>query len=829
MLFRYSWLTVLGSLITTVYLPADDNVDPLIARPQLPDEAEVGFAELLDRGYTPLFNGQDLSGWQNPYEHGQAQVVNGEIHLTGENKFFLVTDKQYADFRLVVEIRLPEGPANSGVMFRCHVDRDADPPVFGYQAECDGSDRRWSGGLYDESRRGWIWPSTTGRSTEQFLKHADQSQQAFTQPRVRDALNRNGWNRYEILCIQDRISITLNGVETTSFRDDMDSTGFIGIQHHGEKGQTYRFRNLFVKQLPEIPARDHVRLFEQSPVAVTKIDDRVTLLDFGEVAFGNVVMPIPAGDGEASLHFGERLLDGRVDRKPPGTVRYGVTYISPISTNRDRLVIPAPADRRNTEQVAPTGSHPPAVLTPPEWQPVMPFRWVELAGLNQDFPLDKVRRQAAYSATWNDDAAHFECSSPVLNDIWKLCKYSIKATTFAGVYVDGDRERIPYEADAYLNQLSHYATDDNVSMAANTFDWLMENGTWPTEWSPHMIFMAHAEWMHSGDLDWLRHRYESLKTKTLFHRVGEDGLVRSGPADRSRHDIVDWPAAERDGYVFTEVNTVVNAFHLEAIRRMAEMADAVGNTDDATAFRAQREKAIASFHRLLFDSQRNLFRDGKGTDHTSLHANLFPLAFNLVPEDQRSHVAEWLGNQGMRCSVYAAQYLLDGLFANGADTVALQLITADGDRSWKHMVQSGTTITWEAWDLKYKPNQDWNHAWGAAPANLLPRHVLGIQPQRAGWERVSVRPCPGNLKSAQGRVPTGRGPIDVSWVADESFRIDLTLPEGVVGDVELPAADGDTGVRINGASVLATRRGERWVIDAPVRGTVTIKGTRDTR
>ena len=140
----------------------------------------------------------------------------------------------------------------------------------------------------------------------------------------------------------------------------------------------------------------------------------------------------------------------------------------------------------------------------------------------------------------------------MLNRIWELCKYSIKATTFAGVYVDGDRERIPYEADAYLNQLSHYATDNDVQMAAPTFDWLMKNGTWPTEWAPHMVFMAHADWMHTGDTDWLSPRYESLKTKTLLNRSGEDGLVRSGNDGSKKHDIVDWPQKERDGYVFTE-------------------------------------------------------------------------------------------------------------------------------------------------------------------------------------------------------------------------------------------------------------------------------------
>ena len=106
---------------------------------------------------------------------------------------------------------------------------------------------------------------------------------------------------------------------------------------------------------------------------------------------------------------------------------------------------------------------------------------------------------------------------------------------------------------------------------------------------------------------------------------------------------------------------------------------------------------------------------------------------------------------------------LEALFANEAGAKALELITAEGDRSWKHMLDSGTTITWEAWDQKYKPNQDWNHAWGAAPANLLPRFVLGVQPLAAGWKRAVIRPNPGHLSAASGKVPTPRGPVMVDW------------------------------------------------------------------
>ena len=257
-----------------------------------------------------------------------------------------------------------------------------------------------------------------------------------------------------------------------------------------------------------------------------------------------------------------------------------------------------PVVPRNVQQYA--GPHPPAVLTPPEWGTIMPFRWVEIEGIRGGLKADQIVRHAAFAKDWDDDASAFECSDEMLNKVWQLCKYAIKATTFAGVYVDGDRERIPYEADAYLNQLSHYWTDDDVQMARRTFDWLMENGTWPTEWAPHMVFMAHAEWMRTGDLQWLTPRYESLKSKTLGDRLGPDGLVLSAKQHRNKNDIVDWPPAERDGYKFKEINTVVNAFYLQAIKQMAELATAVGKQEDAAKFNADFERGLAAVPKPTF-------------------------------------------------------------------------------------------------------------------------------------------------------------------------------------------------------------------------------------
>jgi hypothetical protein len=558
-----------------------------------------------------------------------------------------------------------------------------------------------------------------------------------------------------------------------------------------------------------------VHLVPQPPVRIVAVAPGVALVDFGRVAFGNLrLLPPPGATGEITVHFGEALANGRVDRTPPGSVRYSSARV-PLAGAEPVVAAPAP-DTRNTRQPA-------AVLTPPEWGVVTPFRWVEVEGWPGELRPEHLRRQAAFAATWDDGAAEFDSSDDLLDRIWELCRYSIKATTFAGVYVDGDRERIPYEADAYLNQLSHYATDSDVQMARDTFDRLMAHPTWPTEWAFHMVFMAHADWMHTGDTGWLAARYEALKPKLLLERARADGLLVSSEAQRAREDIVDWPAGERDGFVFTPVNTVVNAFHLRALALMADLAGALNRDAEAAEYRRRERAVCEAFQRALFDPARGLYRDGEGTEHTSLNANLFPLAFGLVPPERVEAVAAWMTGRGMRCSVYAAQYLLEGLFEHGAGAQALALITAPGDRSWRHMVESGTTITWEAWDQKYKPNQDWNHAWGAAPANLLPRFVLGAQPLSPGWRRARIRPGPGSLQRASGTIPTPRGPVRIAWVSKGAFRLTLSLPPGMAARVELPAPLGSRGVFRGGAPVRATRSDARWVLDDDVTGSITLE------
>jgi alpha-L-rhamnosidase len=273
---------------------------------------------------------------------------------------------------------------------------------------------------------------------------------------------------------------------------------------------------------------------------------------------------------------------------------------------------------------------------------------------------------------------------------------------------------------------------------------------------------------------------------------------------------------------FEPVNTVINAFHIRSLQMMAELVKAAGKGSEAAGYKAMASKAHSAFQKHLFLPATSAYRDGEGTDHTSQHASLFPLAFGLVPDEQTQAVVEFVQQRGMACSVYAAQYLMEGPFSHGGAHRALELIIAPTDRSWRHMVESGAKISWEAWDMKYKPNQDWNHAWRAAPANLLPRYVLGAEALEPGWKQARIRPHPGTLTHAKGKIPTPLGPIEVGWENKTSFQMRLEIPSGMTAMLELPASPVSKGISITGTAVAAKRVGSHWIVNENVSGTVSV-------
>lgn len=544
---------------------------------------------------------------------------------------------------------------------------------------------------------------------------------------------------------------------------------------------------------------------EVTPVRIVEKGRGHFFVDFGRAAFATLKLTVTTenSDQKLKIGLGEVLADSEtIDRAPGGSRRFREMTL-PLKTGTHTYTVETTPDERNTGKAA--------VLVPPAMDEVMPFRYAELVGVPGELRTADLR-QVTLQSRWNENASSFNSSSQVLNDVWELCKYSIKATSFLGVYVDGDRERIPYEGDAYINQLCHYGVDRQYSMARYTFRYLMENPTWPADWQMHMPLMAWADHMWTGRTDLIAAYYDDLGAKTLLALAREDGLIvedeekmtpefkESIRLDRDVRILVDWPPAsftddnrygERDGYDMRPVNTVANAFHYRTLVLMKQFAVALGKEDEAAEWSQRAARVKESFQRVFFDPETGRYVDGEGSSHSALHANMFPLAFDLVPPEHVPGVLDFIESRGMACSVYGAQYLLDALYKAGRDDYALELLTATHDRSWAHMLYTvGSTITTEAWDNKYKENQDWNHAWGAVPANAIPRLLMGIEPLEPGFSRMRIRPQTGTLAHAGITTPTIRGAVELEVVHDNGpWKGKVSVPANTTAEFHVPVSD----------------------------------------
>ena len=463
----------------------------------------------------------------------------------------------------------------------------------------------------------------------------------------------------------------------------------------------------------------------------------------------------------------------------------------------------------------------------------MPFRYCEIEGYGRPLTASDVVRETVHYP-FDESASSFECSNDTLNQIWELCKYSVKATSFLGIYVDGDRERIPYEADALINQLCHYGVDREYSIARRSHEYLLAFPTWPTEWILQAVMIAWYDYLYTGDSRSLAANYEILKNRTLLQLREKNGFISATTGlqtpEFSRsirfagqiRDIVDWPhtgilglnkqeGGEADGFVFTDYNAVTNAYHYVALQRMADIAAALNREADAEYFKTEAGRFLTRFNKMFFNRRMGCYVDGDTTTHASLHANMFPVAFGMAPAGKLSGILKFMQSRRMACSVYGAQFLMEALYEAAAAEYALHLLTNTDDRSWYNMIRVGSTISLEAWDNKYKPNQDWNHIWGAAPANIIPRKLMGVEPLAPAFDRVRIRPQPASLEHAKAVIPTIRGAIRMEIRQSRGvFRMWLTTPANMESEVYLPLLSKKYEVKNNGAVQPATR-----VKDAP--------------
>jgi len=541
------------------------------------------------------------------------------------------------------------------------------------------------------------------------------------------------------------------------------------------------------------------------PVQISKNENGVSFIAFNKSVIGTLSFLATAGkETPVTIYLGERINEDQTVHKNPGKSNIGFQQVEMILKEGTHQYMV------NLKEKKPKGYLHSQKLAP-HYPEVMPFRYAEIVGQEGAFQIEEPK-QAALFYYFDESASSFSCSDENLVKVWDLCRYTQKSTPFLGVYCDGNRERMPYEADAYIQMLSHFATDREYSIARYTINFLLDHASWPTEWQMHMVLMAWEYYMQTADMNLLEDRYEDLKRKSLIALTEDNGLISTRTGKKTEaflrslnfpgrveqfRDIVDWPQkggfggvmGENDGYVYTDYNTVVNAFHNRCLVLMSRIADITGHTDDVAYFEEKAKNHMQVFNSTFLDTEKGIYKDGETTDHSSLHANMFPMAFEMVPEENIKTVSEYIKSRDMACSVYGSQYLLEALYNGGEADHALTLMTSESKRSWINMLRVGSTMCTEAWDEFFKPNLTWNHAWGSAPANITVRKLMGIEPLEPTFSLFRISPQPGTLQKASIRVPTIRGPIESQLInEDAQWHMEISVPGNSEAELWLPAA-----------------------------------------
>lgn len=405
-----------------------------------------------------------------------------------------------------------------------------------------------------------------------------------------------------------------------------------------------------------------------------------------------------------------------------------------------------------------------------------PFRYGELLPAQ---PHARIRlRNALYP--FNHQASAFSCDNADLERIWQFCKTTIQATN-ADVYTDClSRERQAYEADAYVSMLSHFALDNDFTLARRTLNHLMHHPTWPQEWQLLMPTILWEEYRHTGNPTLWKRYYQSLLHRTLHCADWQEDL-----AIRFHETvIIDWPPVLRDDYDFEgDFLAVPNAYLYEALLRLSDAARLLQHFDEAEELTQKARRLRRAFHARLYDAEQGLYRDHPFSDHCSFHANIAAIRFELVEPSDAKRILSSLSDKKFPCSPFFAQLFLEALFMHGFSEAACErMLESKNHHGWLMMMDAhAASTTMEVWNPELKKNLSFAHPWATAPVNIISRWMAGIQPLEPGWATISIKPQLGSLQYLRLQLPTPRGPILIEIKKENNLEkiVQCHLPEGM--------------------------------------------------
>ncbi len=424
------------------------------------------------------------------------------------------------------------------------------------------------------------------------------------------------------------------------------------------------------------------------------------------------------------------------------------------------------------------------------------FQVLKITGYAGTLSESDVRGIWAYGDA--DVEGRFRCSSPLLNDIYKMCESSARQNIQQGIIsVDANREQSPWTADSWnIGNVLLYNDRDTMMMDKVVRDYAIEqlpSGDFPSccparvggdhplpgkaprsipEWSMYWPMLLWQQYLFSGDETLLRGMAPRLTHFLDWLKLFQDPAT--GLLNPPGWRISDFAGGNmpNGGY-----NAATACQYYENLLIASRVFSVLGQANESADYLRQSEVVKAGINAHLFNGRYYLARTDRQEKFPL--ASAWALRFNIEPESDQAeilHAVETTGKPDL--GGYGGDAFYSGIFNAGGGAFAVR------DLARYRPMLDGNKANWES----FGSGGEVNHAWTSYPAYIFPKYICGIQPTSGGFATFDVRPETGGLTFAEGAVPTVKGLITTRWEkgSDGSFSLNVNVPANTRASIYIP-------------------------------------------
>ncbi len=529
---------------------------------------------------------------------------------------------------------------------------------------------------------------------------------------------------------------------------------------------------------------------EITPASVSEIGDGQYLIDLGKVYAGMPKITFDGGNAGDIVNIqGGFTLDGNtINQATNQRTKMGYTFVL------------------NGKE---------AVFEPFVY---LGMRYIQVDNSPCELNLENVKFITRHKAM-DYSLSSFTSSNDMLNEVWELMKHTIVEGSQESFVDTPTREKGGFLGDSWSIGASAMAAlgERTLNLKALKEFITSQDQYWPDgrmnavypnvdgardipDYTQMFLFWVWDYYMQTGDETFLRTYYPQIKKVAEYvndYTNESTGLIHDlkGGGGAYIYGIIDWPQTMRYGYdAETSTRTIMDCYAYYDFEIMSNIAEILDKKDDQEKYAQLADAILVQINKLLINDQGvyidGLYADAKPSTHASQHANMLPLALNIVPDENKSVVTELVKSKEMSVGMVTLRWLPEAIGQANEGEHLIELYTNTEWDGWANCISQGATTTWESWDA-IEEGQSLSHPWGAVGVIGIQQYILGVKPLRPQFKTFQIKPLwfGEKLQEAKGTIPTDRGAIDIEWQTDsEAYAINIKIPVNTTAKVYLPAA-----------------------------------------